>query len=469
MKKRIAAEWEPARGVMVAYPISLPKALVKKLACDTQLHLLCPDDDTAVAEAHEMLARWGVDADAVVYLRVPKGEDATWPRDWGPQPLFYEDGRYALLGPTYVYSTPFCGPEHNAPLTCAPWLDEPLPLSEYECDGCEDAAAGEIAGQLGIDFVKAPFAFTGGNVLSDGVNSILSTEVLLLENEFSGTPPTEFFAEVAETTGMTNYAVFSDYEDYSLQHVDCFLKVLDDRRLLVQRPPKDHPLFDRYERIVNEEIAKARNSYGEPWEILRVDTGVLADGESLAAYVNSLILNRCVYVPMYSIPEDENALRQWRDAMPGYDVQGFTFVLDDEPEAYNPDNLYTGIGWDPGDVLHCRTRALWDEGMLYVRASRPFAPVAAMAPYQVTAQIIAYSGVALKEGGLVLRYRQQGAALWEETALVGGAVVDTFLAEIPGFPAGTVVEYYVQAADESGRRECAPPVAPDGFYSYTVA
>ena len=40
MKKRIAAEWEPARGVMVAWPASLPKALVCKLAAATRLHLL---------------------------------------------------------------------------------------------------------------------------------------------------------------------------------------------------------------------------------------------------------------------------------------------------------------------------------------------------------------------------------------------------------------------------------------------
>ena len=311
MKKRIAAEWEPAIGVMVAWPASLPRALVRELASDTQLYLLCADDDVVVAEARETLERWGVDAEGVRYLRVPKGEDSTWPRDWGPQPLFDADGTFKLLGPRYVYSTPFCGPENDAPLTCAPWLDEPLSLDQYECDGCEDAAAGEIARQLGVEFVKLPFAFTGGNVLTDGIDSILSTEVLLLENKFDGLSVEEYFDAVAEVTGMANYSVFSDYEDYSLQHVDCFLKVLDDHRLLVQRPPADHPLFERYERIVQEEIACAVNSYGKPWEILRVDTGVLADGESMAAYVNSLILNTCVYVPQYGIPEDERALEQW--------------------------------------------------------------------------------------------------------------------------------------------------------------
>lgn len=468
MKRRLAAEWEPAIGVMVAWPASLPKALVRELAADTTLYLLCADDDAVIEDAKATLTRWGVDAESVRYLRVPKGEDSTWPRDWGPQPLFEEDGSFKLMGPRYVYSTPFCGPEHDAPLTCAPWLDEPLPLSAYECDGCEDAAAGAIAEQLGVGFVKLPFAFTGGNVLSDGVNGILSTEVLLLENKHDDLQPDDYFSQVATITGMSNYAVFSDYEDYSLQHVDCFLKVLDDRRLLIQRPPAGHPLCERYERIVNDEIATALNSYGQPWEILRVDTNVLADGESLAAYVNSLILNGCVYVPQYSIEQDAVALQQWRDAMPGYQVKGFTFVLDDEPEAYNPDGLYEGIGWDPGDVLHCRTRAVWDPEMLYVRASRPLGEVKAGEPYQVDATIVAYSGADLLLGQLALHYRVAGTDEWTTVPLEQNATHEVYSAVIPGMEAGTGVEYYVQAADASGRSECAPRVAPKGFYAYAV-
>ena len=469
MKRRLAAEWEPAIGVMTAWPASLPKALVRELAADTTLHLLCADDDAVIEDAKATLMRWGVDAESVRYIRVPKGEDSTWPRDWGPQPLFEEDGSFKLMGPRYVYSTPFCGPEHDAPLTCAPWLEEPLPLSAYECDGCEDAAAGAIAEQLGVGFVKLPFAFTGGNVLSDGVNSILSTEVLLLENKFDGLQPDEYYRQVAAITGMSNYSVFSDYEDYSLQHVDCFLKVLDDRRLLIQRPPAGHPLYERYERIVNDEIATALNSYGQPWEILRVDTNVLADGESLAAYVNSLILNGCVYVPQYSIEQDAVALQQWRDAMPGYEVKGFTFVLDDEPEAYNPDGLYEGVGWDPGDVLHCRTRAVWDPEMLYVRASRPFGEVKAGEAYRVDATIVAYSGADLLLDQLVLRYRTVGADEWTCVPLERNATHEVYSAVIPGMEGGAEVEYYVQAADASGRIECAPRVAPKGLYRYTVA
>lgn len=468
MKKRIAAEWEPAVGVMVAYPISLPRGLVCELAKDTTLYLLCPDDDTEIENAKQLMRKWGIDADSVRYFRVPKGDDSTWPRDWGPQPLFGEDGTYRLLGPSYVYSTPFCGPEHNAELTCAPWLDEPLPLSKFEGDTSDDLSASAISEQLGLSFVKIPLAFTGGNVLSDGVNSILSTEVLLLENNFKGFTNQDFFTKAAEVTGMSNYSVFSDYEDYSLQHVDCFLKILDDHRLLVQRPPVNHPLYQRYEDIVNNELVHAVNSYGKPWEILRIDTAETVNEDGLAAYVNSLILNKCVYVPMYSIPQDEIALRQWQEAMPGYVIKGFTFKLDEETDSYNPDNLYTNVGWDPGDVLHCRTRAVWDPQMLHIHVDTLDKEVRKADVHTVHATIVDYSKTGLIADKLKIIYRKNGGD-WNSAPLTATPTNEVYAGIIPGGEIGDSYDYYIAAADNSGRVETAPRVAPEAYYTTVIA
>lgn len=467
MKKRLAAEWEPAIGVLVAYPISLPHALVQKLARDTTLYLLCADDD-AIASAKTLLAKWDVDLNAVRFLKVPKGDDATWPRDWGPHPLFDERGNYALLGPRYVLSTPFCGTEHDPSLYCAPWNDEKTPIALFKGDISDDKAAGAVAGQLGLSFVKAPFAFTGGNVLNDGINTIISTEVLLGENKYQGLSNDEYYRLVANITGMTNYTVFSDYEFFSLNHIDCFLKILDDRRLLVERPPCDHELYPVYESIVENEIAHARNSHGEPWEVIRIDAGETVNGDGIAAYVNSLILNKCVYVPMYGIDTDESALETWRQAMPGYDVQGFTFFLDEEPDSYNPDDLYSNVGWDPGDVLHCRTRAVWDPQMLYVRSDGPVGEAKAGKSVYVSTVVSAYSRTNLVEDACKLLWRVTGETKWNEAPLVEGPVHEQYLGEVPPQPEGTTVEYYVTAADESGRSESFPRVAPAQLCSFQV-
>ena len=88
--------------------------------------------------------------------------------------------------------------------------------------------------------------------------------------------------------------------------------------------------------------------------------------------------------------------------------------------------------------------------------------------YQVNVEVIPYSGAALVRTEMNLRFRVAGAEEWTRVSLVEGPVANIYFADIPGFPAGTAVEYYVEAADDSGRRECAPRVAPEGFYAYTV-
>ena len=48
-------------------------------------------------------------------------------------------------------------------------------------------------------------------------------------------------------------------------------------------------------------------------------------------------------------------------------------------------------------------------------------------------------------------------------------VGDTFLVRLPPYPKGAKVEYYLRAADHSGRVETLPRVAPAGVYRFTVA
>lgn len=196
----------------------------------------------------------------------------------------------------------------------------------------------------GLPFEKLPHAFTGGNVLSDGHDLLISTEVLVAENRFDGATWDEVLQDVSAATGMSGHVVL--------------------------RPPADHPLRERYDAIVTEHLEPLLTRWGRPFEILRMDTGISPHG-GLAPYVNSVILNHVVYVPRYGIPENETALEQWRAAMPVYEIRGYTFSFDKEPHAVrNPRN--TGpTGWRDGDVLHCRVRGVFDPRMRHVSVRRP--------------------------------------------------------------------------------------------------
>ncbi|MDO4918058.1 agmatine deiminase family protein [Kocuria sp.] len=437
MKKRLVAEWEPALGAFVTWPAALPAALLRDLALDEHLWVLVTDA-ASEGDAAAWFASQGVAPDRVTFVRAPQGDDAVWVRDWGPHPVVDETGQLWCVGARYVYATPFSGPEPGDPLLTV----DGEPLAQLAYEPVDQRAQPVLARALGRPFARLPHAFTGGNVLSDGHDLLISTEILVAENEFAGATRTEVLEDVTAVTGMSQQVVLPNYEDHGIQHADCFLKVLDEERLLVLRPPSGHPLRERYDGIVREHLEPLLTRYGRPFEILRLDTGVSPHG-GLAPYVNSVILNETVYVPQYGIPEDTTALEQWRLAMPGYTVRGYTFEFADEPHAvHNPRN--TGpTGWRDGDVLHCRVRGVFDPRMVQLSVRRPGPENSAL----VRVHAAGAGGTRVVSVTLLSR-TSQGAAV-TRTSMPATALAGEHAAELP--PSAGAVEYAVEVTTEDGR------------------
>lgn len=53
---RIAAEWEPALGALIAWPLAVPEALVVEIASDDTLYLMV-ENEAASDQARESLPR----------------------------------------------------------------------------------------------------------------------------------------------------------------------------------------------------------------------------------------------------------------------------------------------------------------------------------------------------------------------------------------------------------------------------
>ena len=85
-------------------------------------------------------------------------------------------------------------------------------------------------------------------------------------------------------------------------------------------------------------------------------------------------------------------------------------------------------------------------------------------PYVVAATVSSVFGLA--PAGPWLRYRVNGGA-WQETQMTaqGGG---NYAADVPGLPAVSVVDYYLEASDLSGLSAKLPLSAPSEFYSFTV-
>lgn len=460
---RTAAEWEPALGTLIVWPLSIPYKLVIELAKDNHLFAMV-ENQVAQKEAEKWFKEWQINSDQVTFIYARQGVDAWWTRDWGPSAVFTAQNEYYLADGKYIYSTPVTDMACNDSLRFL-YFDQ---HNKMELTQIDDDATIPIAKQLGFNLMDLPFNNTGGNVMTDGLGTAFSSCVINAENNFHGVDSKNFLELNDSLLGFERYNILSNFEINGIQHIDCLLKLIDEETILVAEPPSDHELFDTYNNIITKELSKLKTAFGRPYKILRIKTARYYQ-ERLAAYTNSLILNKTIYVPLFDIDQDLIALETWKNAMPGYVIKGFKFVLDDEP--FVTDKLrahYSGYGWNDGDALHCRTRAIWNPEMLFISIKKLASKVDLTKSNKVYATIIDYSGKRLVKDKCELLWRLSGTAKWNSIALKQSENVNHFFAEIPNIKSGTTIEYYISAVSKSGEKETRPKTAPSTSYQFSV-
>lgn len=318
------AEWEPALGTLVTFPFEIPDELVQDLAREGQLYVLVKPDQEI--EAGVRLEELGVEADRRDI--VVSSASSPWTRDWGPHQLQLADGRRVLVD--HVFRG-------------YPWVPAEQSVEDvvYRFGGQagDDVTTSELAKHLSIPLIELPAIATGGNLLTDGRGRALCTRAQVVENARE-MDETAYRALLAERLGIDDLVVLENTEPFGIQHIDCWLKVLDEGTLLVKQPPNDHPEHAPIERNL-ERLRLLRTPAGQPYRILRIDCPRFS-ADDIAAYTNSLMLNGVVHVPLFGIEGDEKALATYRSALPGWDVRGYPYT-----------------GWRHFDALHCRTRALF--------------------------------------------------------------------------------------------------------------
>jgi agmatine deiminase len=337
---RVIAEWEPAIGTLVAYPFQIPDQLLTGLASEGRLFVLVPPDQIEAALAAVKAA--GVPPEKVSLI--PTTTRTPWTRDYGAHTIVRADGSAALVDADYIETPIF---ERGAPPV---HLGQELRYPDRSPE--DDRTPQDVARALGLPRIPIKAFVTGGNFLVDGRGTAFTTVAFLDENR-TRMSDDELRRLLRAELGIKRLVVLENTEPVGIQHIDCWLKVLDPGRLLVKRAPADHPESVPIERNVVQ-LSKLQSALGQPYEILRSDCpacGTYIDPiirqpiSLLPAYTNALILNRSVFVPLFGCAGDEPALAAWRAAMPGHRVVGIPYA-----------------GWKPYDAIHCRTRAVFDVG-----------------------------------------------------------------------------------------------------------
>ena len=431
---RLCAEWEPARGTLIRWPLGIPWELVSGLAADDSLYVLV-DNAYQQSQAEAAFDDQGVNLDNCRFFQIETYSH--WTRDWGPHSVFVgADGEWGIIDPVF---------------DGYPWVpggpyESYMSSRGYEVD---DAVNAQLAADMDSPLHEYPAYLTGGNFMTDGHGIGYSTAAMITENAPLWSQ--EELEGLAESwLGVSDYRFLPNPEEYGIQHIDCCAKLLDEETILLKEVPPWHPDHSRL-LAIEDVLSTAVSCYGDPYEIVKVDCQPYS-GDEVAAYTNSYMLNGKVFVPMFGIPADSAALSTYGNAMPGYEVVGVP---------------YDGQ-WYYYDALHCRTREIMDPGMLLVRHD----PLEGEVPWQeshpVVAEVIDYSGAGLVADQTGLHWRADGGP-WEFVEAEPLPGPDSLAADIPAQPQGTSVEYYLEASDWSGRTERLPRTAPAGLFGFQVA
>ncbi len=442
-ERRFVAEWEPAWGTLIRWPLGIPSDLVVELAKDDSLYVLVANQ-SQMEQAMYTFSSWNVNMDHCQFIMAPT--NSHWTRDWGPHYVFNEAGVGGIADPVFdgYPWVPGCFVS-NTNQTVIP-SNVRNPAGRYEYDNMVNSALAET---FNCPLISLPVYLTGGNVMVDGRRTAIATQQMLDEN-FPGIDEETFRQIAADSLGITNFIIVDNPEVHGIQHIDCYAKFLNEETILVKEVDPWHAEYACCEALA-EHLAGENNAYGEPYNIVRIYCGNYS-GTNVAAYTNSLILNNKVLVPLFGILEDQQALQVYEEAMPGYEVIGFEWGA-----------------WYHYDALHCRTMGIFDRYMLRIEHK----PLRGEQHFEglplIKTKIDARSETDLIDNELRLYWRRQGHLGWNYEYLQPLDDTDSLFAIIPDAELHQKYDYYLAAADLSGRNETMPPPAPQGFYTFEFA
>jgi len=239
-----------------------------------------------------------------------------------------------------------------------------------------------------------------------------------------------------------DYTVLDFIESGGIHHIDCWAKFLSPATIMVKDVPTgsySHALLDARAEFLSQQIS----AWGQPYEIVRIYCPYGT------AYTNSIILKDKVFVPIFNDSYDLQAIQTYKDAMPGYEILGFTG------------------SWYDDDAIHCRAMGVPDREMLYIEHVPLYVVSDTSEGYLIPVNITDYSNQGLISDSLKVFYRTKSPS-FSSVALNATAEPDSFYAYIPTQSPGTEVSYFIQAADNSGRVETHPYIGAPWAHQFFV-
>ena len=189
--KRVVAEWEPALGTMIRWPLGIPQELVIELATEDILYVLV-ESSNQQNQALNNFNNWGVNIGNIVFINTETYSH--WTRDHGPQFIIGEE-YWKVVNQQFNGYPEESGCQENFAFEDNSYsASRPLP---YELRGWEedDNTNIDFANQMNWDIKNLSLYFTGGNFMTDGYGMGFSTQLIVNENNITN----ESFKEIEFT------------------------------------------------------------------------------------------------------------------------------------------------------------------------------------------------------------------------------------------------------------------------------
>ena len=414
---RSIAEFEPNQGVIVAYPnqFGIPNSLIAELSEDDTVYLICRS--SSQNSVRNELQNNGVNMNHLKF--VSSSIDSYWCRDYSPWFIEYGDKQVGMID--YVYN-------------------RPRPNDD------------DITNFFGTYFGKQVFGMqvvhTGGNYMTDGLGVAASCSASLdVENaDEYGYTPAQLDTIFKHYLGLTNYMHLDDPLNDYIAHIDCWGKFIDVDKVVITRVPTSNSQYAAYEAMADY-WANQTSSYGNKYKVYRTYS------PNRQPYSNSLILNGKVYLafPNNDATNNANAKAVYEEAMPGYEVIGFT------PRSNAP--------WEGTDALHCRTHEVPRFDMLRIAHYPILDTVEYAETYTITASIYTLgNGGAITSAEVFFKIDDGEYTSAAMTNVSGDEYSFTF----EGLLHGQTISYYIKATTEYGQIQTHPFIGEPAPHVFVI-
>jgi len=432
---RAAAEWEEVQALFITWTSfpSIQKEIVRYARQECKVVIVCTDSNAVKS----YLTSNGVPLTNIAYLKRPF--NTIWLRDYAGNTVYKNEVEDLLL---------------------VDWIyNRPRPK--------DDTIANAHASYFGIPqyaTTALPYdlVHTGGNYMSDGLGTAFSSNLVLEENDGQGyslAPKTsaEIDTIMKKFMGINRYIKMATLPYDGIHHIDMHMKLLDEQTILMGEYPVGVADGPQIEANLQYVLANYNSPFGTPYKVVRMVMPPDASnggnypntsGDYLT-YTNSVFINKTVLLPIYNPQYDSTAIRIYQEHLPGYKVIGI------------PCNSII----QQSGAIHCITHSLGVQNPLWM-VHQPLEDAYQLStPFTVNANIKHSTGIATAN----VYYRVQPDTTFTVVQMtLTNAALNTWSANIPNPGQAATIEYYVEGNANSGKKQCRPMPAPEGFYTFHV-